>query len=224
MFQKILIAGASGRTGKIIVEKLLQTGLNPHVLVRDPVSAHKLWQDQVIYHQGDVREFETLLPAARAVTAVISAIGAQSPVGKNCPKRVEYQGVTNLVNASRQQNVTRFVLISSIAVTRPEHPMNRFGRILDWKLKGEHALRESGLEYAIIRPGGLKDTPGGQRQLVFSQGDHILGMLSRADLAEICLQALQYPHRLNITFEVIESDQEKRSQPQTALFASLATD
>jgi uncharacterized protein YbjT (DUF2867 family) len=177
----------------------------------------------VLYHLGDVREPETLFPAMHGIGAVISAIGAQSPVGKNCPKRVDYEGVANLVNAACLQGVERFILISSIAVTHPEHPLNHFGRILEWKLKGEEALRESGLEYAIIRPGGLKDSPGGERMLVLSQGDDMLGMISRSDLAEICLQALQYPHKLNMTFEVIESDQEKQPQ-RSPQFASLAMD
>jgi len=223
MIQKILIAGATGRTGKIIVDKLIQRGFTPHLLVRDLPPVQKLWQEQAIYHQGDVRELQTLIPAVSAVNAVISAIGAQAPVGKNCPKRVGYEGVANLVRAAGMQGTKRFILISSIAVTHSEHPMNRFGKILEWKLKGEDVLRKSGLDYAIIRPGGLKDTPGGQRQLIFSQGDQLLGMISRSDLAETCLQVLQYPHPLNVTFEVIESEQEKPAQRILQL-ASLAMD
>jgi len=223
MTQEILIAGATGRTGKIIVNKLIQRGITPHVLVRDLPHAQELWQKSVIYHLGDVREPETLLTAMDGVYAVISAIGAQSPVGKNCPKRVGCEGVANLVNAACLEGVERFILISSIAVTHPENPMNHFGKILEWKLKGEEALRESVLDYAIIRPGGLKDTPGGERMLVLSQGDDMLGMISRSDLAEICLQALQYPHKLNVTFEVIESDQEKQPQRRPQL-ASLVMD
>lgn len=223
MTQEILVAGATGRTGKIIVEKLIHSGIKPRVLVRDLSTSADLWDGMVTYYHGDVRKFGTLLPAMDGLESLVSAIGAQSPVGKNCPKRVGYEGIANLVQAAREMGVRRFILISSIAVTHPEHPLNRFGKILDWKRKGEEALRESGLDYAIIRPGGLKDTPGGKRKLIFSQGDHLLGMLSRSDLAEICLQALQYPHPLNVTFEVIESDQGQPAQFQ-AQIASLATD
>ena len=79
------------------------------------------------------------------------------------------------------------------------------------------------MEYGIIRPGGLKDTPGGERQLVFSQGDKLLGLVSRSDLAEISLQAVQYPQPLRVTFEVIEAEPEDNRQSQLE-FAALAMD
>jgi len=206
MAQEILVAGATGRTGKIIVNKLIEQGEIPRVLVRDLDAAHMMWKDRVVYFQGDVREVQTLALAMHGVSGIISAIGAQSPVGKNCPKRVGYEGVQNLVQAASSVGVKRFVLISSIAVTRPDHPINCFGRVLEWKLKGEEALRQSGLEYVIIRPGGLKDTPGMQSQLILDQGDQLLGMINRTDLAEICLYALKYPHPLRMTFEVVEAE------------------
>jgi uncharacterized protein YbjT (DUF2867 family) len=206
MTRKTLIAGATGRTGKIIVDKLLQTGIKPTVLVRDIPTAKCLWENSVSYHQGDVRDVDTLFPAMEDIGVIVSAVGTSSPVGKNCPKRVYYQGVANLVQAALAEEVRRFILISSVAVTHPEHPLNHFGHILEWKYEGEQVLRHSGLEYAIIRPGELKNTPGSLRKLKFGQEDNLLGLISRKDLAEICIKAVQYPHPLRTTFEVIESD------------------
>ena len=223
MTQEILVAGATGRTGKIIVDKLIRLGIKPRVLVRDLPIAQALWVNAVTYHQGDVRELDSLLPALSGVQTLISAIGAQTPVGKNCPKRVGYEGVANLVQAACAMDIKRFILISSIAVTRPKHPLKKKKKILEWKFKGEEVLRQSGLDYAIIRPGGLKDTPGGVRKLIFGQGDRLLGMISRSDLAEICLKALQYPHTLRVTFEVIEDETQDKAHGQLQ-FASLAMD
>ena len=206
MKSKILVAGATGRTGRLIVHKLVEGGYIPHVLVRDLPAAQKLFEETVIYHHGDVREIESILPAMAGIDAVISAVGSRTPVGKNCPKHVDYEGVAHLVEAATIHRVARFILISSIAVTRPTHPMNCFGKILDWKLKGEDSLRHSGLDYTIIRPGGLKDTPGGQRALILDQGDRISGSISREDVAETCLYALNYPQPLCATFEVIEAE------------------
>jgi len=223
MIKDILIVGGTGRTGQIIVRNLTANGVHPHILVRDLSKAEALFGADVTYHIGDVRDYETLLKPMEGLEAVISAVGTCAPVGKNCPKRVDYEGVVNLVNAAQTQGVKRFVLISSIAVTHSEHPLNRFGRILDWKLKGEEALRQSGLDYAIVRPGGLKDTPGGNHALVFDQGDHILGTLSREDLADTCLQALDGLCKSPVTFEVVEADQ--KGHPDWAkLFAALVPD
>lgn len=220
MINKILVVGGTGRTGQIIVKNLVAHGIHPHLLVRDLSKAKALFGEALTYHIGDVREFETLLKPMEDMQAVISAVGTCTPVGKNCPKRVDYEGVANLVKAAQIKEIKHFILISSIAVTHPEHPLNRFGKILDWKRKGEQALQHSGLNYTIVRPGGLKDTPGGQHSLMFGQGDQIVGTLSRSDLAEVCLQALEEPGRSPVTFEVIETEQ-KGLPDWAGLFASL---
>lgn len=223
MLDKILIVGGTGRTGQIIVRNLMASGIYPQLLVRDLSKAEALFGKALTYYVGDVREYETLLKPMEGIQAVISAVGSCTPVGKNCPKRVDYEGVVNMVKAAQIQGVKRFILISSIAVTHPEHPLNRFGKILDWKLKGEEALRQSGLNYAIVRPGGLKDTPGGCHPLVFDQGDHIHGTISREDLAETCLEALHGLHPSPVTFEVVEADQ-KGCPDWTQLFDALVPD
>jgi uncharacterized protein YbjT (DUF2867 family) len=223
MENTILVAGATGETGRIIVKKLLERGIIPRVLVRDILQARKILGKQPLFFEGDARDYESLLPAVAGVDVVISAIGTRTPVGKNCPKRVDYQGVANLVKAACEAEVPRFVLISSVAVTQPDHPLNRFGRVLDWKLEGEEELRNSKLVYTIIRPGGLKNTRGGERMLKFDQGDQILGLISRADVAETCLQALDNPQSECATFEVIETPQD--GQPDwSALFSLLVRD
>ena len=223
MNEKILIAGATGRTGRIIVQKLLDRGEQPRALVRDQAHAEKLFGSDIHTNIGDVRQIESLLPTMDGIETVISSIGTKTPVGKNCPKRVDYQGVANLVQAAIAADVRRFILISSIAVTNWQHPMNCFGKVLTYKLKGEDVLRNSGMDYLIIRPGGLKDTAGGKKSLILDQGDHILGTISRSDLAEMCLFGLDFPGELRHTIEVIESDVEGPQNFENR-FSSLVTD
>jgi uncharacterized protein YbjT (DUF2867 family) len=223
MKKTILVAGATGETGRIIVNKLINRGFIPRVLVRDPGGARKILGAVPKIFKGDVREYDTLVPALEGVDVLISAVGTRTPVGKNCPKRVDYQGVANLVKAAGEAGVQRFILISSVAVTHPDHPLNRFGRILDWKRAGEEALQNSSLCYTIIRPGGLKNTPEGKKRLIVDQGDRILGMISRADLAETCLQALGCRHSERTTFEVIETDH-KGPPDWSGLFSPLKND
>ncbi len=129
----------------------------------------------------------------------------------------------------------QFVTISSAGVTRPGRPglnleeeppavrMNdQLGGILTWKLRGEDAVRESGIPYVIIRPCALTEEPGGQA-LVFEQGDNIRGKVSREDIAELCIQALEQPKACNVTFEVKEAAN-GNSLNWESLFSSLKTD
>jgi uncharacterized protein YbjT (DUF2867 family) len=200
----VLVAGATGRTGSAVVTQLLAEGYTVRALVRDPVTARAALGDQVTYVTGDVTAPATLAPAMQGADAVISAIGAKGAKGPSRPEVIDYEGVRNLAAAASAAGVKQFVLVSSRAVTQKDHPLNRmFGDVLIWKLKGEDALRASGVPYTIIRPGGLSNAKPGESTFVFEQGDKVTGQstIARADVATICVQALKYPAALNRTFE-----------------------
>lgn len=203
MVGNILVAGASGRTGRLIVDGLRQLGIKPHILARDVPKAKEILGEDLVFHGADVREYESLLDPMTGMDLVISAVGSRSPVGKNCPKHVDYEGIRNLVRAAQQKGISRFILISSIAVTKPNHPMNCFGHVLEWKYQGEQYLRESGLDYVIIRPGGLTNSFDGDENLCLDQGDRISGMVSRDAVASVVLHAIQHPQPSRVSFEVV---------------------
>ncbi|XP_004295588.1 PREDICTED: uncharacterized protein LOC101314642 [Fragaria vesca subsp. vesca] len=108
----------------------------------------------------------------------------------------------------------RFVHVSSAGVTRPERPGLDLSRqppavrlnkeldfILTFKLKGEDLIRESGIPYTIVRPCALTEEPAGA-DLIFEQGDNITGKISREEVAQICVAALESPYANGKTFEV----------------------
>lgn len=140
------------------------------------------------------------------------------------------------IKAYGGSTLPQFVMISSAGVTRPGRPglnleeeppavrMNdQLGGILTWKLRGEEAVRESGIPYTIIRPCALTEEPGGQA-LAFDQGDNIRGKVSREDIAELCVQVLEQPKASNVTFEVKEAERSNDSRDWKILFSNLRTD
>ena len=226
MTQPILIAGATGGVGQQLVGKLTAQDVDVRALVRDLAQAQKLFspQDRFQLVEGNTSQTITLPNALVGVRAVICTIGARAPAGENSPEKVDYEGVRNLVIAARNASVGRFILVSSLGVTHPEHPLNNFGRILDWKLKGENVLRTSGLNYTIIRPGGLTDESGGRTALRIEQGDTLDGgRISRSDVAAVCLAVLNDIASFCTTFEVI-AQEDAPPNDLSALFATLKTD
>ncbi|THG21283.1 hypothetical protein TEA_028088 [Camellia sinensis var. sinensis] len=108
----------------------------------------------------------------------------------------------------------RFVHVGSAGVTRPDRPgldlskqppavrlNEELGFILTFKLKGEDLIRESGIPYTIVRPCALTEEPAGA-DLIFDQGDNITGKISREEIAQICVAALESPYACDKTFEV----------------------
>ena len=137
------------------------------------------------------------------------------------------------VKAYAEQELPRFVMVSSAGVTRPGRPgiileeeppavrMNdMLGGILTWKLKGEDCVRSSGIPYTIVRPCALTEEAGG-KALMFDQGDNIRGKVSREDIAELCVQALDLPDACNVTFEVNEGENGKDAGDWEGLFSGV---
>lgn len=230
MEHTILVAGATGGVGSSIVRRLLEEGQSVRILVRDAEKARRLFAgigqpDALEIVGGDVRQPETLTAAMAGVTHVLCATGSRTPVGGNAPQQVDYEGVRNLTEAAKIAGVEQFLLVSSMAVTKPDHFLNSFGQVLTWKLRGEDALRASGIPYTIVRPGGLQDAPGGQKALTFDQGDRMMGMISREDVAEVCVRALDRPEARSVTFEVINTDGAAPGPEEwDALFGALQPD
>lgn len=218
----VLVAGATGGTGRALVRDLGAQGYSVRALVRDEDKARTVLGDEIEYALGDVREIDTLVAAMDGVAFVISAIGSSRSDPSNNPEAVDYGGVKNLADAAAAAGVRQFVLVSSSGVTDEDHFLNKaFDNILIWKFKGEEALRASGVPYTIVRPGGLVNTPGGEFSVVFAQGDTTGGRISRQDVALICIAALQEKSAINKTFETYSSE-EPGQNDWAALFGSLA--
>ncbi|KAJ4725457.1 high chlorophyll fluorescence protein [Melia azedarach] len=94
---------------------------------------------------------------------------------------------------------TDFVLVSCTGLGVEA---SRREQVIKAKRAGEDSLRRSGLGYTIIRPGPLKEEPGGQRALVFDQGNRITQGISCADVADICVKALHDSTARNKSFDV----------------------
>ena len=165
----MLVVGATGRTGRLLVKKLSKRGYSVRALARDPAKAKILFGGIAPIYRGDLQKIETLTKPVRGVRAVVCAAGGVHFGGSEGPKYVDYLGVANLVEVVREFQVGHFVLISSVGVSKPFHSMNLFGKVLKWKRRGEEALRESGLSYTIIRPGGLLDEERGGLQRNYIQ-------------------------------------------------------
>lgn len=203
----VLVTGATGGTGREVVEQALAAGYAVRALVRDEAKARALFGDRVGYITLDVRDSAALPAAVEGVDYVISALGANSrrdPTNK--PELIDYGAVKVLAESAQKAGVKQFVLLSSMGVTDPNHMLNKIlDNVLLWKKRGEDALRATGMPYTIVRPGGLRDGGRGESGgLIVLQGDpQQLGQVTRGDVAAILVHALANDAALFRTFEVI---------------------
>ncbi|MEY4357120.1 MAG: hypothetical protein RL469_446 [Pseudomonadota bacterium] len=224
---RVLVVGATGGTGREVVQQARAKGYKVRALVRDADKARTLLGSDVELVVGDVRTDGTFERAVKGVDYVVSALGSNSrndPTNK--PEAIDYGAVKSLAAAAAAAKVKQIVLVSSIGVTDPNAPLNRmFDNILLWKFKGEEAVRGSGVAYTIVRPGGLTNDAGGQRRIKTTQGDPrgAGGRIPRADVAAICVNALGRRDAERRTFEVV-SDEAQGTVDWNTFFAGLTAD
>jgi nucleoside-diphosphate-sugar epimerase len=203
----VLVAGATGRTGLWVVRRLLHYGIKTKTFSRSAAKLSEFKNLEVWL--GKIQNSSAVTAAVQGCDAVISALGATELIGDASPAQVDGDGVIRLVDAAADAGVKKFILISSIAVTKPFHPLNLFGGVLSQKLRAENHIRkifsENGRTYTIIRPGGLKDGDPFKFKLQFDKGDKITGLIDRSDVGEIAALSLWIPKATNQTFEVIRT-------------------
>jgi len=95
------------------------------------------------------------------------------------------------------------------------------GDILIWKRKAEKYLIESGLDYTIIHPGGLQNTPASQEQLMLDVDDKLIKnekrSISRADVANLCVAAMEVGKEgQSVSFDCIASEVEEGTEIKSA--------
>ncbi|MGC8775317.1 MAG: SDR family oxidoreductase [Chlorobaculum sp.] len=221
----VLVAGATGRTGQLVVRRLQTHGIDFRLFVQSGEKAMELFGPEIVDRLviGSVLSDQEVEAAVRSIDAVICAIGGNvmNPDAPP-PSAIDRDGVIRLATAAKAAGVETFVLISSLGVTHPEHPLNKYGRVLDMKLAGEDAVRKlygaAGFRHTILRPGGLLNGPAFRHELRFETGDKISGSIDRADVAEAAVISLWHPKGANRTFELIKAGDEEVAQSSLERF------
>lgn len=200
---KAFVAGATGETGRRIVQELVSHNIPTRALVRDLEKGHEVLPTSVELVVGDVLEPASLRAAIADCTVLICATGAQPSFDVTGPYKVDYEGTTNLVDIAREKGIEQFVMVSSLCVSQFFHPLNLFWLVLYWKKKAEDYLIRSGVPYTIVRPGGLKNDDNSNAILMAGADTLSEGNIPRTKVAQTCVAALTQPTARNKIVEII---------------------
>lgn len=245
----VLVTGAGGRTGNIVYKKLKERADQYVVrgLVRTKESKGKIGGAEDVF-VGDIRNTDSIIPAIEGIDSLIILTSAVPKMKSGVdltqggrpefyfedelfPEQVDWIGQKNQIDVAKAAGVKHIVLVGSMGGTNPNHPLNKLGNgnILVWKRKAEQYLADSGVPYTIIRAGGLQDKEGGVRELLVGKEDELLQTatkaITRADVAEVCIQALQFEEAKGKAFD-LASKPEGTGTPTKdfkALFSQITT-
>jgi putative NADH-flavin reductase len=195
---RIVIFGANGPKGRILTKRALDAGHTVVAVTRHP-EAFPLHHERLQVMRGDVLDLASVEQVVAGQDAVLSAIGA--PFSRK-PITVYSQGTANMIQAMNDQGIRRLVVVSSGATNPHPDPQEGFifsriikpivGRTLYADMsRMEAQVRESDLDWTIILPARLFDTPTNTHYQV-AQAYTVPGgqKTSRSDLADFMLQQL----------------------------------
>lgn len=191
---KILVLGATGGTGRLIVGRALERGQEVTALVRSPEKASDLKGAKLIV--GDVRDEKVLREALKGQDAVVSALG--TPASPFREVTLLSTATRALVSAMNAEHVSRLVCITGMgAGDSAGHGGFLFDNVIfplllkkvyADKNRQETIVRDSGLDWILVRPSVLNDKPGrGSVRALADPSDFHGGTISRQDVAMFVL-------------------------------------
>jgi uncharacterized protein YbjT (DUF2867 family) len=197
--QNILVAGANGTTGRIIIDLLRKSDhYTPIAMVRKQEQKDRFEKENVSTVLGDLEE--DLNDVVKNADKVIFAAGS----GGNKVKEVDQEGAKRFADAAKNAGAKKFVMLSSMGADNPS-VMPELEEYLKAKHNADEHLRASGLNYSIVRPGGLTNDSGiGKIELQEKIGKQ--GSIARADVAQTLVEALEDNVKQNQTFEIITGE------------------
>jgi uncharacterized protein YbjT (DUF2867 family) len=200
---KAFVAGATGETGRRIVQELIARNIPVIALVRDTEKARGILSPEAELVVGDVLQPETLTAALGDSTVLLIATGAKPSFDPTGPYKVDFEGTKNLVDAAKAKGIEHLVFVSSLCTSQLFHPLNLFWLILVWKKQAEEYIQKSGLTYTIVRPGGLKNEDNLDAIMMQSADTLFDGSIPRQKVAQVAVEALLEADARNKIVEIV---------------------
>jgi putative NADH-flavin reductase len=195
---KVIVFGSTGTIGKHLVEQCLDKGYKVSAFSRGLTKTKNQTHPNLTTVEGDVLNSIDVKNAVKGMDVVCIALGS----GKNRTSTVRSQGTKIIIEAMKTNGVKRLICQSTLGTGESNANLNFFWKYImfGWFLKKvflDHELQEqyvknSDLEWTIVRPGAFTDGEKTQRyQHGFSADDKSLKLkISRADVADFILKQL----------------------------------
>jgi uncharacterized protein YbjT (DUF2867 family) len=195
----VVVAGGHGKVGMRLLRLLAERGHRARGLVRNPDHVPDLAEVGAEAIVCDMEALDDLSGCCTGADAVVFAAGAGPGSGAERKRTVDLGAAVKLMDAG----VRRYVMVSAISAGRPDDWSEPMRPYYEAKAEADRRLEESGLDYTIVRPGGLTEDPGTGLVAV---GTSLSGDIPRDDVAAVVLAVLETPGTIGKTFELVSGE------------------
>ncbi|RMB61000.1 SDR family oxidoreductase [Dokdonia sinensis] len=198
--EKILVAGATGTTGRHIINLLKNDQyFEPVAMIRKESQRSDFETEGIKTVMGDLTE--DISNVTEGIDKVIFAAGS----GGKAVDAVDRKGAMGLTDAAKKHKIKKFVMLSSLGADNPQDD-GELKEYLQAKRDADEYLANSGITYAIVRPGALNnETPTGKIFLEKSLSSRD-GEIPRGDVAQVLVRSLHDDVANREVFEILNGE------------------
>ena len=200
---RIAVAGGHGQVAMLLHPLLAEHGHEVRGLIRNPDHAEDVRRAGAEPVICDLEAESDPAGAVSGADAIVFTAGAGPGSGPERKRTLDRDGALRLIDAARDGGIRRYVMLSAM---KPEQPRGNevFQVYLRAKAEADAVLRDSGLDWTIVRPGRLTDEPGTGRVAAASELER--ADIARADVAAVLAAVLEMPETIGLQFEVVAGD------------------
>jgi nucleoside-diphosphate-sugar epimerase len=205
---KVLIAGAHGKTARRLVRMLVADGHEVRGLVRKEEQIGDVESDgaEAVVVDLEAEEVERGVGmAVEGCDAIVFAAGAGPGSGAARKETMDYGGAAKLVEAAEDRGVRRYLMLSAMGAGDPEGGSEAMRPYLRAKARADERLRNSRLDYSIIRPGSLTEDRG-TGTIEAAERLERRGEIPREDVALTFAAALENEDTYYKTFDILSGE------------------
>ena len=204
---KVLVVGANGQIGKMIVDKLQNSDKHSvRAMVRKPEQANALDMKDVEACLTDLEgPIEAIQNALEGMDAVVFSAGSGGKTGYDNTMSIDLDGAVKVMDAAKEVGIDRFIMVSAMnSDDRAAWDNEEMKPYNIAKYYADRCLKQSGLTYTILRPGLLKNDPATGKIEVAENLPG--GAISREDVAEVVVASLDNESTFNKAFDLLNGD------------------
>ena len=203
---RVAIAGGHGQIALRLAKIMSERGDEVVALIRNPDHADEVKQAGAEPALVDLEQAseDEVATAIGGSDAVVFAAGAGPGSGSARKETMDYGGAVKLIAAAKQAGVGRYVIVSSMGANPSATGDDTFSVYLRAKGRADDAVRASGLDATVVRPGGLTNDAGTGRVRL---GESLpRGQVTRDDVAAVLVAVLDSPSTIGRTADLIGGD------------------
>jgi uncharacterized protein YbjT (DUF2867 family) len=204
----VVVAGGHGKIGLRLLRLLHQNGHRGRGLIRSDaqVTALRSAGGEPVVADLESIDVPDLSIAIQGADAVVFAAGAGPGSGEERKRTMDLGGAVKLIEAAQHEKIRRYVMVSSMGAADPAAAgaSGVFAAYLQAKHDADEALRSSGLDFTIVRPGMLSDEPGTGRVSIGERLER--GAVPRDDVAGVLLAVLGAGNTVRKDFDLVAGD------------------